>query len=143
MDLKAALYKEQQEAQHAKEDPVAAAARKSRRSAGIDLSQHARRNAGVEGRDRLDREQIKVVYCPKTHGVPWVIKELQWMLNALVRILSSQYLQVHPNFNRMISGCSRHQRIAWQRATRHWSGKHNCMIDWSLSSTMMRMSCTM
>ncbi|BDA44133.1 probable coiled-coil domain-containing protein 174 at N-terminal half [Coccomyxa sp. Obi] len=59
LDLKAALYKEQQEAQQAKEDPVAAAARKSRRSAGIDLSQHARKNAGVEERDRLDREQIK------------------------------------------------------------------------------------
>ena len=64
LDLKAALYKEQQEAQMAKEDPIAAAARKSRRTAGIDLSQHAQKNAGVEERDRHDREQIKVMYIP-------------------------------------------------------------------------------
>lgn len=61
MDLKAALYKEQQEAQLTKEDPAAAAARRSRRTAGIDLSKHARKNAGVEERDRYDREQIKVI----------------------------------------------------------------------------------
>ncbi|KAK9916134.1 hypothetical protein WJX75_009035 [Coccomyxa subellipsoidea] len=59
LDLKAALYKEQQEAQLAKEDPIAAAARKSRRTAGIDLSEHARKNAGVEERDCHDKEQIK------------------------------------------------------------------------------------
>ncbi len=61
LDLKAALYKEQQEAQLTKEDPAAAAARRSRRTAGIDLSKHARKNAGVEERDRYDREHIKVI----------------------------------------------------------------------------------
>jgi hypothetical protein len=66
LDLKAALYKEQQEAQLAKEDPIAAAARKSRRTAGIDLSEHARKNAGVEERDCHDKEQIKVTNFPLT-----------------------------------------------------------------------------
>lgn len=60
LDLKAELYKQQLEAQHAKEDPAAAAARRTRRAAGIDLSLHAKRNAGVERRDQRDREQIKV-----------------------------------------------------------------------------------
>lgn len=61
LDLKAALYKEQQEALLAREDPSAAAARKSRRTAGIDVSQIARKNAGVEERDRRDKEQIKAI----------------------------------------------------------------------------------
>jgi hypothetical protein len=60
LDLKAALYRQQQQAQQAQADPSAAAERKSRKTAGVDVSLLVRRNTGVEARDQRDREQIKV-----------------------------------------------------------------------------------
>jgi hypothetical protein len=84
LDLKAELYRQQQEAQLAKEDPAAAAARQSRRTAGIDLSLHARRNSGVEQRDRRDREQTKVTLIYFTcRGLKGVLKKAFMSLNSV------------------------------------------------------------
>ena len=60
LDLKAALYRQQQQAQQAQADPSVAAERKSRKTAGVDVSLLVRRTTGVEARDQHDREQIKV-----------------------------------------------------------------------------------
>lgn len=119
---------------------MAAAARKSRRSAGIDLSQHAWKNTGVEERDRLDREQVKVIDHPSAHEDTAIV-DAEW--SCLVFSVLAVFATSTPKSKCNISGCSRHQRIAWQTATRHSNGKHSCMTDWSLASTMMRMSCTM
>lgn len=65
LDIKAALYRQQQQAQQAQEDPSVAAERKSRKTAGVDVSLLVKRNAGVEARDQRDREQIQVHHhCP-------------------------------------------------------------------------------
>lgn len=60
LDLKAALYRQQQAAQQAQADPATAAERKSRKIAGVDVSLLVRKNAGVDARDQRDREQLKV-----------------------------------------------------------------------------------
>ncbi len=59
LDIKAALYRQQQQAHQAQEDPSIAAERKSRKTAGVDVSLLVRRNAGVEARDQRDRDQIQ------------------------------------------------------------------------------------
>ena len=60
LDIKAALYRQQQQAQQAQEDPSIAAERKSRKTAGVDVSLLVKKNAGVEARDQRDKEQIRV-----------------------------------------------------------------------------------
>ena len=59
LDIKAALYRQQQQAQQAQEDPSIAAERKSRKTAGVDVSLLVKKNAGVEARDQRDKEQIQ------------------------------------------------------------------------------------
>ncbi len=60
MDMRAALYKEQQEAERARRDPVFAAERQSKRLIGIDVSKLKGKNQGVNQRNMRDIEHIKV-----------------------------------------------------------------------------------
>lgn len=60
LDMKAVLYKEQQEAEQASRDPVFAAERQSRRTIGLDVSKLRGRNQGVDHRNMRDMEQVKV-----------------------------------------------------------------------------------
>ena len=65
LDMKAVLYKEQQEAERAQRDPVLAAERRSRRTVGLDVSKLKSRNQGVDQRNRRDMQHVKVSqYCP-------------------------------------------------------------------------------
>ena len=66
LDMKAVLYKEQQEAERAQRDPVLAAERRSRRTVGLDVSKLKGRNQGVDQRNRRDMQHVKVrQYCPR------------------------------------------------------------------------------
>ena len=58
--MRAALYKEQQEAARARRDPVFAAERQSKRLIGIDVSKLKGKNQGVSQRNMRDMEHIKV-----------------------------------------------------------------------------------
>lgn len=60
LDMKAVLYKEQQEAEKARRDPVFAAERQSRRLVGIDVSKLKGRNQGVDARNIRDMQHVKV-----------------------------------------------------------------------------------
>ena len=64
LDMKAVLYKEQQEAERAQRDPVIAAERRSRRTVGLDVSKLKGRNQGVDQRNTRDMQHVKVSqYC--------------------------------------------------------------------------------
>ena len=60
LDMKAVLYKEQQEAEQASRDPVFAAERQSRRTVGLDISTLKGRNQGVDQRNTQDMQHVKV-----------------------------------------------------------------------------------
>ena len=60
LDMKAVLYKEQQEAEQASRDPVFAAERQSRRTVGLDVSKLKGRNQGVDQRNMQDMQHVKV-----------------------------------------------------------------------------------
>ncbi|CAL5218624.1 g325 [Coccomyxa viridis] len=59
LDMKAVLYKEQQEAEQASRDPVFAAERQSRRTVGLDVSKLKGRNQGVDQRNMQDMQHVK------------------------------------------------------------------------------------
>ena len=62
--MRAALYKEQQEAERARRDPVFAAERQSKRLIGIDVSKLKGKNQGVSQRNMRDMEHVKVGFFP-------------------------------------------------------------------------------
>lgn len=64
LDMKAVLYKEQQEAEQASRDPVFAAERQSRRTVGLDVSKLKGRNEGVDQRNMQDMQHVKVWLSP-------------------------------------------------------------------------------
>ena len=60
MDLKASLYRQEEQARLVREGVLDPADTTGRRKAGIDVSAFARRNAGVEARDKRDKAQLQV-----------------------------------------------------------------------------------
>ena len=63
VDLKASLYRQEEQARLAREGGLDPADTSGRRKAGIDVSAFTRRNAGVEARDKRDRAQLEVDLC--------------------------------------------------------------------------------
>ena len=80
LDMKAVLYKEQQEAEQASRDPVFAAERQSRRTVGLDVSKLKGRNQGVDQRNMQDMQHVKVQLCtPLSHSLAASIVRISFL----------------------------------------------------------------